>query len=139
MLNNSIQSQMYTVKNKVCSQRYTALWSNVKHQSVEQLNIESLRCKCHVTSIQKQAVGRLGAGQSAQIIANAYTTLTLGLSTICNIDISPPTAPTIARAVVIPKSSHLEKIALFCANICKTDSPQHLRQLVIPLKHNYDP
>ena len=50
---NVNQSQMYTVKNKVCSQRYTALWSNVKHQSAEQLNIESLRCKCHVTSIQK--------------------------------------------------------------------------------------
>ena len=25
----------------IYSQRYTALWSNVKHQSVEQLNIES--------------------------------------------------------------------------------------------------
>ena len=33
-----------------------------------------------------------------------HITLIAGLSTVCNIDITPPTAPTIARAVVVPES-----------------------------------
>ena len=65
-------------------------------------------------------------------------TLTSGLSTVCNSDTTPPTAPTIARSEVVPESPHYDKIALFCANICKTDSPQ-LRRLVIPLEHSNDP
>ena len=66
-------------------------------------------------------------------------TLTSGLSTVCNIDITPPTAPTIARAVVIPELPHQDMIALFCVNICKIDSSQQLRRLVIPLEHSNDP
>ena len=64
--------------------------------------------------------------------------VTSRLSTICNIDITPPIAPTIAGAVVDHESPHHDKIALFCANICKTDSPQ-LRRLVILLEHSNDP
>ena len=61
-----------------------------------------------------------------------HIALTSGPSTICNIDITPPTA------VIVPESPHHDKIALFCANICKTDSPQQLRRLVIPLDHGND-
>ena len=69
-----------------------------------------------------------------------HITLTAGLSTVCNIDISPPTAPTIARAEVVPESPHHDNIALFCINIniCRTDSPQQLRRLIIPLEHSND-
>ena len=42
-------------------------------------------------------------------------------------------------AVVGPESPHHDKTALFCANICKTDSPQQLRRLVIPMEHSNDP
>ena len=64
-------------------------------------------------------------------------TLTSGPSTVSNIYITPPTAPTIARSVVVPESPHHDNIALFCANICKTDS--QLRRFVIPLEHSNDP
>ena len=85
-----------------------------------------IKIASHATIIQKparQAIGRLGTGQSAQIVANAYNVNVRTLFLLSsNIDITPPTpptAPTIARAVVVPESPHHGKIALFCANICK--------------------
>ena len=62
-----------------------------------------------------------------------------GPSTVSNIYITPPTAPTIACAEVVPGSPHHDNIALFCANTRKTDSPQQLRRLVMPLEHSNDP
>ena len=38
-----------------------------------------------------------------------HITLMSGLSTVCNIDITPPTAPTIAHALVVPESPHHNK------------------------------
>ena len=56
-----------------------------------------------------------------------HITLTSGLPTICNIDITPPTVPAISHVLVVPEVPHHDNIVLFCANIYNTDSPQQLR------------
>ena len=41
-----------------------------------------------------------------------YITLMSELSIVCDIDIPPPTAPTIARAVVVPESPPQDRFIL---------------------------
>ena len=97
--------------------------------------VTSMHTSCHdypESSENKQLEERDRVRRSLQM----HIMLTSGLSTVCNID---KTAPTIARAVVVLESPHHDNIVLFCANICKTDSSQQLRRLVIPLEHSNDP
>ena len=56
-----------------------------------------------------------------------HITLTSGLSTVCNIDITAP--PTIARAVVTPESPHHDKIALFTTT---TETSYHSNTATTP-------
>ena len=85
---------------------------------------------------REQAIGR--AGHSAQIVANAYN---VNLRTLYrlhhryNTTNNTNARPRSGR----PRVTTPRQDPLFCANICKTDSPQQLRRLVIPLEHSNDP
>ena len=106
-------------------------WPNIRHFDVNVMPRLS-------RNQREQAIGRLGAGQSAQILANAYN---VNVRTIYRLQhrYNTTNSTNDRSRSGRPQSPHHDEIALFCANICKTDSPQQLRRLVIPLEHSNDP